>query len=358
MSKIEIDSGNIVKRFAFWNPATWSIPKLYWDAWSQEQRLHAICKQLEKVIAYADYLGVNVDDIASRLKAIEDGQLDELITEKIEEWFEENEPQIAAFIAELETTLTDRENPFEIVTGRDNNSNSVYTILKWHKSKVDLSLAYRDLDYPTMQAADYIKTLDNQTYAANCALKGVFVQAGNPVDLEADANSQYCYILGFDDEGNAMYTPDIYRELNALDLIEEGFYNAFGVFSPICINSIEYDRGLLPDDDPNVDFEALYDHFHTRSIFGWDLLGNYYYAAVEGRLTMSYGMNFTQMYEFCINHGITTAFNLDGGGSTQLWTCGNMPMNFVYPDSTSTVQYQNSRNVFALLMATAKEVEA
>lgn len=96
MSTVEIETGTYIKRFAFWNPATWSIPKLYWDAWSQEQRLHAICRQLEKVIAYADYIGVNTDDIAARMKAIEDGQLDELILATIEQWFEENEPTFAA----------------------------------------------------------------------------------------------------------------------------------------------------------------------------------------------------------------------------------------------------------------------
>lgn len=94
MSTVEIETGTYIKRFAFWNPATWSIPKLYWDAWSQEQRLHAICRQLEKVIKYADYLGVNVDDIAARLKAIEEGQLDPVIEAAIEAWFEENEPDI------------------------------------------------------------------------------------------------------------------------------------------------------------------------------------------------------------------------------------------------------------------------
>lgn len=96
MSYVEIETGRFVKRWAFWNPATWSIPKLYWDAWSQEQRLHAICRQLEKVIKYADYLGVNIDDIAARLKAIEKGQLDPFIIAAIEAWFEENEPTFAA----------------------------------------------------------------------------------------------------------------------------------------------------------------------------------------------------------------------------------------------------------------------
>lgn len=105
MSTVEIETGTYIKRFAFWNPATWSIPKLYWDAWSIEQRTHAICRQLEKVIAYADYLGVNTDDIAARLKAIEEGQLDEVIEAAIESWFEENEPEILQAIASLNETL-------------------------------------------------------------------------------------------------------------------------------------------------------------------------------------------------------------------------------------------------------------
>lgn len=100
-----IETGNIIPRFAFWNPSTWAIPELYWDTFSQEQRIHAICKQLGKVIAYADYLGVNVDDIASRLKAIEDGQLNEYIIDAIEAWFDENEPAIVSAIEQLESDV-------------------------------------------------------------------------------------------------------------------------------------------------------------------------------------------------------------------------------------------------------------
>lgn len=102
--------GSFIPRFAFWNPSTWAIPELYWDTFSQEQRVHAICKQLGKVIAYADMLGVNVDDIASRLKAIEDGELDEYIVQKIEEWFEENEPAIVAAIEQLQQDVSDIED--------------------------------------------------------------------------------------------------------------------------------------------------------------------------------------------------------------------------------------------------------
>lgn len=105
LSTVEIETGRYVKRFEFWNPSTWAIPALYWDTFSQEQRIHAICRQLGKVVAYADYLGVNVDDIAARLKAIEDGELDEIITAAIEQWFEEHEPEITAALAALNEAL-------------------------------------------------------------------------------------------------------------------------------------------------------------------------------------------------------------------------------------------------------------
>lgn len=84
----------IIPSFAGFTEFTSSIPKLYWDVKSQEQRILAICKLLNKVICYADMLGENVDEIAHTLQEILDGKLDTLIIAAIAEWFEENEPQI------------------------------------------------------------------------------------------------------------------------------------------------------------------------------------------------------------------------------------------------------------------------
>lgn len=95
----------IIPRYGFWNPGTWSIPALYWDAFSNEQRIHAICKQLGKVIAYSDFLGTNVNDIADRLKAIEEGQLDAMIIAEIEAWFEDNQPAIIQAIDAINDAL-------------------------------------------------------------------------------------------------------------------------------------------------------------------------------------------------------------------------------------------------------------
>ena len=84
----------IIPSFAGFTEFTSSIPKLYWDVKSQEQRILAICKMLDKVICYADMLGENVDEIAHTMQEILDGKLDPMIVAAIEEWFAENEPQI------------------------------------------------------------------------------------------------------------------------------------------------------------------------------------------------------------------------------------------------------------------------
>lgn len=65
-----MQDGKHIHRYKFWDPTTWTIPKLYWDAFSQEQRIHAICRQLSKVIAYADYVGANTDELKEQYEIL------------------------------------------------------------------------------------------------------------------------------------------------------------------------------------------------------------------------------------------------------------------------------------------------
>ena len=55
-----------VPSFIGFTEFTASIPKLYWDVKSQEQRILALCKQLHKLICFCDFLGdkVNIDHAA------------------------------------------------------------------------------------------------------------------------------------------------------------------------------------------------------------------------------------------------------------------------------------------------------
>ena len=67
----------------FWNftDYTPTIPKLYWDVRSQEQRILNLFELVNKVICYADYIGTDIDsliDMVNELSTRLDTVLDEV----------------------------------------------------------------------------------------------------------------------------------------------------------------------------------------------------------------------------------------------------------------------------------------
>lgn len=82
--------------FGCW-PYTMAIPKFYWDAESQEQRVKALCMLYDKLMAYVDALkdAVNVDSEAIKelqdafQKFMESG-FDDYYAEQVARWIAEN----------------------------------------------------------------------------------------------------------------------------------------------------------------------------------------------------------------------------------------------------------------------------
>ena len=60
--------------FTNWTPV---IPKLYWDVYSAEQRLKAICKELSKSGQYMDYVADEVNDYSKNISDEVSRELDE-----------------------------------------------------------------------------------------------------------------------------------------------------------------------------------------------------------------------------------------------------------------------------------------
>lgn len=90
-----------IPRYKLWSPATWSIPKLYWDAFSQEQRIHAICMQISKLIDYADMLGIDITadreaiaDLENRLNEFQESGFEDYYEEQLSQWINANMPEI------------------------------------------------------------------------------------------------------------------------------------------------------------------------------------------------------------------------------------------------------------------------
>lgn len=79
------------------------IPKFYWDVYSQEERIKAICKELDKICAYANALGIQlnvntkeVEELAALFEDFKAGAYDDYYEQVIAAWVERHMPDIIA----------------------------------------------------------------------------------------------------------------------------------------------------------------------------------------------------------------------------------------------------------------------
>lgn len=82
--------------FACW-PYTMTIPKFYWDAESQEQRVKYLCMLYDKLMAYVDALkdNVNVDsdaiaELQNAFQKFMESGFDDYYAEQVEQWIQDN----------------------------------------------------------------------------------------------------------------------------------------------------------------------------------------------------------------------------------------------------------------------------
>jgi len=83
--------------YPFWNKFTPTLPALYWDVDSHEERIKRICLELHKLVEYADYLGKNInldhESIEQLQKAFQDfidGEYDQYYKDVIYQWIQDN----------------------------------------------------------------------------------------------------------------------------------------------------------------------------------------------------------------------------------------------------------------------------
>ena len=94
----------VLTRIPAWNAFTAStptLPKLYWDVYSQEERIAAICAALDKVVSYSNEIAKELNLTEEQLETLtnlfeqfkESGFLD-YYAEQLEAWINENMPSI------------------------------------------------------------------------------------------------------------------------------------------------------------------------------------------------------------------------------------------------------------------------
>ena len=78
-----------------------ALPQFYWDVYSAEQRIKHICYEIDKIIAYANMLGVNInathEDVAKLqelFQKFQDQGLAELYEKLLQQWVDDNMERI------------------------------------------------------------------------------------------------------------------------------------------------------------------------------------------------------------------------------------------------------------------------
>ena len=86
-----------VPSFVGYTEFTASIPKLYWNVKSQEQRILAICEQLHKLICYSDMLSdkINIDhadivELQLLFEKFQESGFDDYYAAQVEKWISEH----------------------------------------------------------------------------------------------------------------------------------------------------------------------------------------------------------------------------------------------------------------------------
>lgn len=93
----------------------------------------------------------------------------------------------------------------------------------------------------------------------------------------------------------------------------------------------------------------FYDKRHPRAAFGYDDDGNGYLVVIDGRFKgKADGATIYETAYICHLLGMTTAINLDGGGSTTLWTEKTGVIN--HPYDNKTFDHDGERSVPNLIV--------
>ena len=93
----------------------------------------------------------------------------------------------------------------------------------------------------------------------------------------------------------------------------------------------------------------FYDKRHPRAAFGTDDEGNAYLVVIDGRFKgQADGASIYETAYVCHLLGMTDAINLDGGGSTTLWTEKTGVIN--YPCDNKMFDHNGERSVPNLIV--------
>ena len=190
----------------------------------------------------------------------------------------------------------------------------------------------------TLSSAEYLKTaFANDTYGKNITATTSEMAEENSAILAINGDfygvqeSGYVIRNGivYRSEGDGSEVLCIYAngtmevindsEYTAEDLVEKGVWQAFS-FGPGLIEN----GAISVDTDDEVDMAMA---SNPRTAIGIIDTNHYVFVVSDGRTSESEGLSLYELAEFMQDLGVTTAYNLDGGGSSTMYFNGQIVNN-------------------------------
>lgn len=126
--------------FTAYTPA---LPQFYWDVYSAEQRIKHMCYEIEKVIAYANMLGVNLNETHNDVVKLQQ-ELENLKNGGLLDFYEK---QIAAWIDANMERIMSRAIKFAMFGINKDGRFVAYVPDSWSEIQFDFGAVYGRSDY-------------------------------------------------------------------------------------------------------------------------------------------------------------------------------------------------------------------
>lgn len=121
-----------------------ALPQFYWDVYSAEQRIKHICYEIDKVINYADMLGVNLNathedvvKLQEQFEQFKDGEMLDFYEKQIQAWIDANMERL------IEQSLV----KFVIPSITTDGYFCLYIPDSWNEIQFDFGVVYGRTDY-------------------------------------------------------------------------------------------------------------------------------------------------------------------------------------------------------------------
>ena len=265
---------------------------------SQDGKIAEICLYLK------ENLSATISEIVNTMNYT--GELETLITKAV------NGVLASALVAE---PVYDGFGVFDVKTVRNKEMNASYTVTKIKKTMkphVNFTNGTNENPYSNHKSViDYMQIVD-KPMAINAGLRGVTVKDGvSHIENNTEANEGF-YILCITSDGELACVP---RSTSATDIINMGYMDAINIWSPIIEDGTPFNPLIL--DLLHEDYDYIFNQKHPRQVIGVLGNGDYIVISVDGRTAGEGGVSFEQLIEICQAEGCVSAYNLDGGASTQ-----------------------------------------